>query len=270
MKPTAREIQTFQAVVWQHYAANRREMPWRQDHSPYRVMVSEIMLQQTQVDRVRPKFLAFMAKFPEVQVLAAVPLAEVLAAWTGLGYNRRAKFLHESAKAIVARFDGSFPRTLAELVTLPGIGPNTAGAILAYAYNQPVVFIETNIRSVIIHHFFAKEEQVSDVDIRAVATACLDSERPREWHWALMDYGSYVKKAYGNNVHRAKSHHRQSTFQGSHRQIRGQIIQLLIAAPRSIAELSTVIVDDRLAVALAELESEKLITTRNNHVQLAK
>ena len=138
----------FQELIWEKGRELYRDMPWRDDTRPYYVLVSELMLQQTQVDRVIPKFDAFITRFPDEAALAAASLADVLTLWSGLGYNRRAKYLHDAAKMIMAEFSGIFPTTYDELVKLPGVGPNTAGAIMTYAYNQPVVFIETNVRTV--------------------------------------------------------------------------------------------------------------------------
>jgi A/G-specific adenine glycosylase len=144
----------FQEMIWDKARQHYRKMPWRDNTDPYNVLVSELMLQQTQVDRVIPKFELFMLTFPSILSLSKASLADVLIAWNGLGYNRRAKYLHESAKKIVSDFEGKIPQSYEKLTSLPGVGPNTAGAILAYSYNQPVVFIETNIRTVYFHHFF--------------------------------------------------------------------------------------------------------------------
>src|ERR1700757_4849513 len=169
-----------------------RDMLWRRDTRAYYVLVSELMLQQTQVDRVIPKFEAFVRAFPDEQKLADATLGDVLRLWQGLGYNRRAKFLHEAAKRIVEL--GSFPSDEAELMALPGVGKNTAGAIVAYAFNKPALFIETNVRAVYIHHFFASHELVDDRDIRELLEKTIDRKHPREFYWALMDYGNYLKK----------------------------------------------------------------------------
>lgn len=245
-------------------------MPWREHIDPYWVMVSEIMLQQTQVDRVKPKFATFIATFPTVTALAKVPLAEVLKVWVGLGYNRRAKFLHSAAREIVERYNGKLPQDQKELTTLPGIGPNTAGAIMAYAFNVPVVFIETNIRSVLLYHFFATQEKVSERELLEVATAVLDMNNPREWYWALMDYGTFLKKTVGNNIAKAASYKKQSTFKGSLRQIRGQVIAVLSSGAQSQERLAEVITDPRLSQVLAHLHAEKLIVIIANRVQLAE
>lgn len=264
------EVTTFQNTVWDYFARHRRNMPWREHLEPYAIMVSEIMLQQTQVDRVRPKFEAFMKRFPTVQALAAAPLSDVLAMWSGLGYNRRAKFLHGAAKEVVERYNGKMPGSQQELATLPGIGPNTAGAIVAYAFNQPVVFIETNIRSVLLHHFFGDAEKVTEAALQKVAIQVLDTTRPREWYWALMDYGTFIKKTFGNNIAKAHSYRKQSKFEGSLRQVRGRVIALLVEAPRTAEELAVAITDERLPQVLTQLHTEKLIIQSANRVQLAE
>jgi len=268
LQPT--EITAFRNVVWEYFATHRRAMPWRERLDPYTVMVSEIMLQQTQVDRVRPKYEAFIQRFPTVHALAHAPLSEVLALWSGLGYNRRAKFLHGAAKEVIERYNGKMPESQKELATLPGIGPNTAGAIIAYAFNEPVIFIETNIRSVLLHHFFQDAEKVNDVDLHEVAAQVLDTSRPREWYWALMDYGTFIKKTFGNNIARASSYRKQSKFEGSLRQVRGQVVALLVEAPRTAEEMAAIITDERLPQVLAGLQAEKLIIQSANRVQLAE
>jgi A/G-specific adenine glycosylase len=218
-------------------------------------MVSEIMLQQTQAARVIPKYQEFLTLFPTVQSLAAASLADVLKAWSGLGYNRRAKFLWQAAGQI----KNTFPDTLDDLVALPGVGVNTAGAILAYSFNQPVVFIETNIRSVYIHHFFEDRMDVHDTEILPIVKVTLDKEHPREWYWALMDYGVYIKNTVGNTSRNSKHYTKQSTFAGSRRQIRGQIIKLLSERPVSDEEIRNIISDTRLDEVLNDLTKEQLI-----------
>jgi A/G-specific adenine glycosylase len=262
------QIPAFQDIVWEYYAHQQRDhLPWRQPESdgsfdPYKIMVSEIMLQQTQVTRVVPKYLAFTRQFPDVATLAAAPLATVLRAWSGLGYNRRAQYLHRAAAQIMTDYHGVFPDALTDLVALRGIGHNTASAILAYAYNQPVVFIETNIRTVFIHHFFADAVDVPDKTLLDLVEQALDHENPREWYWALMDYGSYLKQTVGNLNRQSRHYTKQSTFQGSRRQIRGQVIRLLGTEPLTLAALKKQIADDRLAAVLDDLVAEGLITKR--------
>jgi A/G-specific adenine glycosylase len=255
----------FQETAWQHYhQAGRHDLPWRLaepdgSFDPYKIMVSELMLQQTQVNRVIAKYDEFLALFPTVAVLAAAPLGDVLRAWSGLGYNRRAKFLHQAAQQIQSEYGGVFPQTAPALVALPGIGVNTAGAILAYAFNQPVVFIETNIRTVFIHHFFDDRDGVADAEIFALVSETLDHEQPREWYWALMDYGAFLKQTVGNRNRQSKSYAKQSTFHGSRRQIRGQVLRLLGQRPHTATELAEQIADERLPGVLTDLVAEQLI-----------
>lgn len=253
----------FREVVWQYWRENGRQgLPWRDTPSPYNVVVSELMLQQTQVERVVPKFLSFTSLFPDFPALAKAPLSDVLIAWQGLGYNRRAKYLHELAKAVVAR--GALPETLDELVKLPGIGTNTAGAILAYAFDQPVVYIETNIRTVYLHHYFADRFDVDDKELLPVIERTLDRDEPRAWYSALMDYGTYLKKQGLGRNNASKHYKKQSKFEGSIRQMRGAILKALIARPLTLNELKTMVnADERLDKALKRLIDEDLIVTRS-------
>lgn len=266
-------VDDLKELTWQYYAEHgRHDLPWRQaDHGvfdPYRVLVSEIMLQQTQVSRVIEKYREFLVAFPDVQALASAELARVLTAWSGLGYNRRAKFLWQAAQKIVHEHQGIFPNTQEALIGLPGVGKNTAGAIMAYAYNQPVIYIETNIRTVFIYHCFSHEQEVGDALLLPLITEALDHEHPRDWYYALMDYGSYLKKTVGNASRQSKSYTKQSAFHGSRRQIRGQIITQLTIGPRTGAELATVIGDDRLPSVLDDLVVEGLIRQSDQTYQL--
>lgn len=234
-------------------------MPWRLHTEPYYILVSEVMLQQTQVSRVIPKFEAFLQLFPTIQHLSESPLAEVLNAWSGLGYNRRAKFLHEAAKQIVAEHGGHIPQELGELKKLPGVGHNTAAAIVVYAFNHPNVFIETNIRSVYIHHFFASEKKVSDAELLPLIEATLDPINPREWYWALMDYGAYIKATFPNPSRNSTRHIKQSKFQGSDRQLRGTIVRLLLHGPLRVTDISERLNDPRTPDIIKSLEREGLL-----------
>lgn len=256
-------IASFQEVVWDYYARHGRTMPWRDKPTPYYVLVSEVMLQQTQVSRVVPKFLEFTAHFPDVAALAQAPLADVLTHWSGLGYNRRAKFLWQAAQAVVERHNGVLPKTREELVALPGIGPNTAGAILAYAYEQSVVFIETNIRTVIIHHFFADHDgAVTDAQIRDIMEQVLPQENPREWCWALMDYGTHLKATAGTQLQRVHGYRKQSKFEGSQRQVRGKVLKLLVQDGLTDSALQAKMGDERLPAVVSALAAEGLIERR--------
>ncbi len=275
METDVLEPNEFTAMLRGFYDEHgRHDMAWRHSepdgsYDPYKIMVSELMLQQTQVSRVEPKFAAFIALFPSVKVLADATAAEVLRAWNGLGYNRRAKYLHEASLKIMTDFDGKFPDSLEALQVLPGIGPNTAGAIMAYAYNKPVVFVETNIRTVLIHHYFAGQTAIPDKDIitwlqkavRQLEVEQVTGFGPRQFYWALMDYGTFLKKTYGNNIAASKSYTKQSVFKGSRRQIRGKIIRLLTETDEAASEnqLLQKLDDERTVSVIESLVKEGLV-----------
>ena len=261
----------FQELILDQGRQLYRPMPWREDTRPYYVLVSELMLQQTQVDRVIPKFNAFIERFPDEATLAKASLADVLALWQGLGYNRRAKFLHESAKKIVHDFGGVFPDSYDDVLSLPGVGPGTAGAIMNYAFNQPVVFIETNVRTVYFHHFFEDGDKVSDAALRPVVEATLDREHPREFYWSLMDYGTWLKKQGAGRISQSSHYKKQSPLKGSVREVRGQIIRLLTVADTSLDELRRQYQDDeRFEVALSGLLNDGLVTQTGQLLHLTK
>jgi len=226
-KPTSRQISAFRALVRACYKRRGRDLPWRRTRDPYKILVSEIMLQQTQVDRVISKYNEFVRAFPTVRTLAAAPLREVLKRWQGLGYNRRALMLKKAAEEIIKKHGGKVPATVEELDGLPGIGVHTAAAICAYAYNQPVVYIETNIRSVFIHHFFHDRSDVEDAELMPLVEQALDRKSPRDWYNALMDYGTFLKQEHPNPARKSRQYVKQSRFEGSDRQIRGAVIRLL-------------------------------------------
>ncbi|MGH7240995.1 MAG: A/G-specific adenine glycosylase [Candidatus Saccharimonadales bacterium] len=270
------QLADFRKTVWQHYRLNgRHQLPWRVPDAdgyfdPYKVLVSELMLQQTQVNRVLPKYQLFLELFPTVETLASTSLAAVLTAWSGLGYNRRAKFLHQAAKTIMQDFAGVLPDNETELVKLPGVGKNTAGAILVYAFNQPVVFVETNIRTVYFYHFFASREVVNDGEVAELVGETLDRGNPRGWYWALMDYGSHLKSA-GMKLNTLSKHYvKQSKFEGSKRQIRGQVIRVLAIQDRTLVELSSLLADPRLESVLTDLMSDGLITKSGQKYHLSR
>jgi A/G-specific adenine glycosylase len=224
---TPGRIRSFRAAIRAHYREHGRSMPWRETRDPYCILVSEIMLQQTQVDRVRAKYGEFLEAFPDLAALAGAPLERVLARWQGLGYNRRAIALSRTARLLVAR-GGTVPRDPVELVALPGIGAATAAAIRAFAFEEPVVFVETNIRRVFIDAFFAGRSGVADAELLPLVAATLDRRRPREWYYALMDYGAALARRGENPNRRSRAYARQSPFSGSDRQVRGAILRALV------------------------------------------
>ena len=223
------EVKKFKNTIRLFYHKRARVFPWRTTFDPYHILVSEIMLQQTQAHRVQEKFLQFMHTFPSVQTLAQAPQQQVLLRWSGLGYNRRALYLHRTAKEIMTHWKGVVPSSPDTLQTLPGIGPYTARAIAAFAYNKPKAFIETNIRTVYLTHFFPRaRKKVPDEKIMPLIESTMDRKNPRRWFSALMDYGASLKTS-GNRTHRySASYVRQSPFKGSYRQIRGMVIRLLL------------------------------------------
>ena len=225
--PDAAAIRAFRHLVWDHFRSRGRKFPWRETRDPFAILVSEYMLQQTQVGRVAEKFPPFLARFPDTATLARAPLREVLAAWQGLGYNRRAVALHRAAALLVAEHGGRVPDDRDALLALPGVGPSTAGGILAFAFNRPVVLLETNIRRVFLHHFFPGRRPVPDRDILPLVAATVDRKRPREWYWGLMDLGSDMRNLPENPNRRSPSHRPQSPFHGSDRQIRGRLVRAL-------------------------------------------
>lgn len=221
-------VGAFNSMIRDFYTKNRRPMPWRDEITPYRVVVSEVMLQQTQVSRVIKKFPGFIEQFPDFRSLADVSLEEILRVWQGLGYNRRAKHLQGIAREVMGKFGGVLPRDPADLVTMPGIGKATAGSIAAFAFNQPAVFIETNIRRVFLHHFFQDRTDVPDSDILPYVARMMDREDPREWYYALMDYGTFLSGHIPNPNRRSLHYSVQSPFTGSDREIRGRILKILL------------------------------------------
>lgn len=253
-------------VIERYYAANgRHDLPWREPEAngsfdPYKIMVSELMLQQTQVGRVIPKYQEFLAQFPSIESLAGASLGDVLIAWQGLGYNRRAKFLWQAACQL-AEQGSVFPAEVTELVKLPGVGINTAGAIMAYSHDTPVVFVETNIRTVIIYHFFSDQEVVHDNEIRATTQELLEATAlsPREFYWALMDYGTHLKQTIGNLNKLSSGYTKQSKFEGSRRQVRGAVLRTLSGGSQTLNMLMSHIPDERLPDVLADLQQEGLV-----------
>lgn len=281
------QVKDFIQTLRNYYQSyGRYDLPWRLPEAnglfdPYKILVSEIMLQQTQVPRVLPKYEAFIREFPTVQALAAAPLGVVLVAWQGLGYNRRAKYLWQAAQMVTGDFSGAFPRAQQTLSKLPGVGNNTAGAVMAYAYNEPVVFVETNIRTVYIHHFFHGQTGIADKDILALVAETLEtwirekhyndtsgSGLSRTFYWALMDYGTYLKQTVGNKSRASMSYAKQSTFTGSVRQLRGKVLRVLAAGPLGEAALVKLLSDERTHTVLAALANEGMVRRHNGLVEL--
>lgn len=285
MQPHNTNLQLFQTYLLDWYTKHgRNNLPWRQTYHPYHVLVSELMLQQTQVNRVIPKFEQFISLFPDYQSLAKASTAQLIQAWQGLGYNRRVLFLQKTAQKIMADYQGRMPTTQQALLSLPGIGPYTCSAILAFAYKQPVLVLETNIRAVYIYHFFSDTNQINnanqpahtsikitDEQITPLLKQSLYTQNPRLWYSALMDYGAYLKRVVTNPTRKSSTHAKQSKFEGSFRQLRGYILRelanqstkkqqtqyLIQAAPRHFNQ-------DDVQLALEKLELEGFIEPNHN------
>ncbi|MDD2850300.1 MAG: A/G-specific adenine glycosylase [Desulfuromonadaceae bacterium] len=255
-----------------YFRAHPRPMPWRETNDPYRILVSEIMLQQTQVERVKNKYAEFLNVYPTVFELAASPLSDVLQAWQGLGYNRRAIFLKRCSEAIVTCYGGKFPRSVAELQSLPGIGPYTSRAVAAFAFGIAEPLIETNIRTVYIHYFFHGCAVIDDREIMPLIAATLDRENPREWYYALMDYGGMLKQTGPNPGRRSRHHAQQSRFEGSNRQLRSRILrEVLEHAGMTLKKLQSVVsaLPEAVERNLAALQREGFLVKRSRGYYIA-
>lgn len=230
-------ITDFQHHVLEFYAAKgRHDMEWRHTEDPYRILISEVMLQQTQVPRVAVIYPKFIETFPDIYALAKAEQADLLAAWQGMGYNRRALSLKKLAGVIVDEYGGKIPDDPMILRTLPGIGPATSCSIAAFAFNRPVVFIETNIRRVFIHYFFEDGRIVDDCELLPLVSAMLPANS-REWYWALMDLGTALKASVKNPNQRSKQYTKQKTFIGSDRKIRGEVLKKMLVQKTGTPEV---------------------------------
>lgn len=256
-------IGRFRRIVRAHYKKHgRHDLPWRQTRDPYPILVSEVMLQQTQVERVIPFYTRFIKRFPTAKKLAEAPLADALKAWQGLGYNRRAKLLREAAQGLAhtplsaTRFD-----LVKRLEALPGVGPYTARAVAAFAFNKDVVLVETNIRTAVTHHFFQNKRNISDTQIKGILAKAFPRGKAREWYSALMDYGAWLKKS-GIRLNAHSRHYaRQSKFAGSPREARGAILRTHLAR-KPLATVRNRF-PGNFQAALTALRREGLITSRS-------
>ena len=267
--PNGSTVAEFQSMILEFYRQEGRSFPWRETRDPYAILVSELMLQQTQTERVVPKYLAWLEAFPTAADLAAAPFPQVLAAWSGLGYNRRAGYLQSACRQVVQELGGVFPSTAKELQRLKGVGAYTAGAVAAFAFNRPEVFIETNIRSVYLFFFYPDQEKVSDAQLMPLIETTLYRPDPRVWYYALMDYGAALKKSTANPNRQSRHYSRQSRFEGSLRQARGAIVRQLSLGgnrPQALEDLAAGAGIDlyRMQGAAESLVSEGMIMQRGN------
>lgn len=254
-------ISAFQRNILRWHERNGRDLPWRHTKDPYKILVSEIMLQQTQVSRVIPKYEEFLKAFPTAAHLAKARDAKLLKTWSGLGYWRRARFLKETAKIITRDFNGKFPKTPVELQKLPGIGAYTAGAVACFAFGNTEPFIDTNIRRVYLHHFFHTKHDVSDKEILTIAEKAVWKKDPRTWHYALFDYGATEIRTSKANQ-RSKHYNKQSKFEGSFRSFRAKAIKKILAEPKQSIPKSTLLdfLDEELRQAESDFSSSEILT----------
>ncbi len=255
----------FRRVVREHYRKHARDLPWRRTRDPWRILVSEVMLQQTQIPRVICLYETFLEAFPDPSSLARAPLARALVLWQGLGYNRRCLGLKQAAAEIVSRFGGVVPHSVEDLESLPGIGPYTARAVAAFAFDRPAALIETNIRRTFIHWFFPGRTAVHDRDIMPLVERTMDRRHPREWFNALMDYGAWLASAVPNPNRQSAHHVRQPRFEGSRRQVRGRVLALLVGGRSRSAAVIARELDlsaARLAPVLGALVDEGFLEER--------
>lgn len=255
-------VRAFRKRIYDYYAHHGRLLPWRKTRNPYHILVSEIMLQQTQVERVILKYPEFLSVFPDFYALAEAPTLDLLRIWSGMGYNRRALALQSLARRIVHEYRGKLPRDQAKLLALPGVGKYTAGAVSAFAFNIPVVFLDTNIRRVFIHEFFHNRDKISDDDLLPLVRRTMDIHAPRKWYNALMDYGSMLKRTQLNANRRSVHYSRQSPFENSNRQVRGMILKVLVQkSPLNVAAIIRKIgaEPERVKNNLVQLEKEGFI-----------
>ena len=260
------KIKQFQQKILQFYTKNKRTLPWRDTTDPYKILLSELMLQQTQVNRVIDYYIRWIALWPTIDALACARRSEVLKEWMGLGFNTRAVRLHQAAKIIVTEFDSDVIAAMIRYKEIPGIGRYTSHAVQIFSTNADLVTVDTNIRRILIKEFNL-HENISDTTLWALAQLCLPKGRSRDWHNALMDYGSLVQTTRMTGI---KPKTTQSRFDGSDRQLRASIIRMLLQHDESPENLSKVlhIEHARLMKILEKLIHEEIVTQNNNRFSL--
>lgn len=265
------EVRAFRKKIYTYYRKYGRDLPWRKTVNPYHILVSEIMLQQTQVERVLEKYDEFIIAFPDFPSLARASLRKLITVWQGMGYNRRALALRSLAQTLMNEHHGKLPSDPEDLIALPGIGRYTAGAVAAFAFNQPVLFIDTNIRRVFIHTFLHDQENIKDEDILPLIQQTIDASDPRTWYNALMDYGAMLKREQINPNRRSAHYQRQSPFENSNRQIRGRILKVLVEESpltRSQIMKKSGMDPERVKLNLVELSNEGFIKKQGKFFSL--
>jgi len=283
---TPQRIKQFQKKILDWYSQNKRDLPWRKTRDPYKILVSEIMLQQTQVSRVLPKYELWLQTFPTIQSLVKASIPEVLHIWSGLGYNRRALYLKKAAEEIIRVprvSQGMFPLTIGELRKLPGVGEYTARAVACFAFGQQVAVVDTNVRKVILLTFFLRHpgkrsvSRISRTDsgqarmtmkkMQRIADQLLPYGQAAEWNQALMDYASATLKKQKIPIPK------QSKFIGSNRYYRGKIIKLLLQKKKiPITELEKLFEKDSLFIKkiIDSLVKDKMVLVKKEIAMLCR
>jgi A/G-specific adenine glycosylase len=260
------KIKRFQQKVFSFYQQYGRELPWRNTTDPYQILVSELMLQQTQVSRVVPYYEQCIARWPTLDALASASRADVLKAWIGLGYNTRAVYLHQAVQKIVAEFDGDVIAAMKQYEEIPGVGRYTAHAVQIFSTNADLVTVDTNIRRIFIAEFHLAED-LSTRELWVVAEACLPQGRSREWHNALMDYGALQQTAKKTGIRPTSQ---QSQFKGSDRQLRATVLRLLLSGQSSFDAIHRAVGGEqrRLKKILSKMIDEELLVMQKTCYQV--
>lgn len=275
MRPTTRQIDTFQQKIFTWWKSHKRDLPWRHTRDAYKIFVSEVMLQQTQVSRALPKYEEFLHAFPDVSALARASVADVLRVWKGMGYNRRALYMREAAKSVVAYHKGQFPTNEHDLCALSGLGRYTARAILVFAYEQDVAMVDTNIRQILVHEFFSDVPQKERI-IEETADLVLPRGKSWDWHQALMDYGALELKNERPKVKKKSATVKRIPFRQTDRFFRGRIVDSLREKKMRSSDLIDSHVrlyrtkPESLARIIGKLKEDGLIEETNGYLTLAK
>lgn len=238
MEVSDSRLEEFSQTVWEQGREHYRDLPWRNTFDPYAILLSEVMLQQTQVARVLGRWEEWLETFPTIEALASAPLPPVLELWQGMGYNRRALNLKRCAEEVQEKHDGVIPQDKKALLALPGIGPSTSAGVRIFAFKQPDMYLETNVRAVLIHELFPEQEAVPDKELKPLVEAtCPQDESVRDWYYALLDYGAHLKKTLPNPSRKSAQYKRQSKFEGSHRQKRAYLLRRVIDGAGDLDDL---------------------------------
>ncbi len=259
MSVSKAKLAEFETVVWDQGKSLYRDLPWRNTYDPYAILLSEVMLQQTQVARVLNRWEEWLNVFPTLEDLAAAPLPPVLELWQGMGYNRRALNLKRCAERVVGEHNAMIPHDRKALLDLPGIGPSTAAGVRVFAFQEQDMYLETNVRAVFIHELFPGQDKIADKElIPLVEATCPRADMVRSWYYALLDYGAHLKKVLPNPSRRSRQYARQSKFEGSHRQKRAYVLRRLLEMPLSIDDLNLDLIEHERQAGREDPTKEEL------------